>query len=141
MNEVRERDLLLDDSVEQAFRNFLRPWVRIGSLQMPEIRLDLMESNGDYRVKAEIPGVRKEDIQVEIDENQLRISVDWKQESDEANGPRLIRSERRYGHASRCVWLDKAVDRNKAKASYENGVLDLTLPKVKGSITTKLTID
>ncbi len=140
MNELKVRDLFAADPFDDAFRNFLRPWVSRGAAQAPDIKVDLTESNGDYKLKAEIPGVRKEDIQIDIDENKVCISAEVKQESEEKKDDRVIRSERQYGYASRSLWLDQPVDQSKAKARYENGVLELTLPKKTASTAKRLTI-
>lgn len=140
MNELKVRDLFAADPFDDAFRNFLRPWVSRGVAPAPDIKVDLTESNGDYKVKAEIPGVRKEDIQIDIDENKVCISAEVKQESEEKKDDRVIRSERQYGYASRSLWLDNPVDQAKAKARYENGVLELTLPKKTASTVKRLTI-
>ena len=140
MNELKVRDLFAADPFDEAFRNFLRPWVARGVAQAPDIKVDLIESNGDYKVKAEIPGVRKEDIQIDIDENKLSISAEVKNESEEKNDDRVIRSERQYGYASRCLWLDSPVDQSRSKARYENGVLEVTLPKKTASAAKRLSI-
>jgi HSP20 family protein len=140
MNELKVRDLFAADPFDDAFRSFLRPWVQRGVAQTPDIKVDLTESNGDYKIKAEIPGVRKEDIQIDIDENRVSISAEVKKESEEKKDDRVIRSERQYGYASRSLWLDKPVDRSQSKAIYENGVLELTLPKKAAATTTRLTI-
>lgn len=140
MNELKVRDLLSADPFDDAFRNFLRPWVSRGVELAPEMKVDLVESNGDYKLKAEIPGVRKEDIQIDIDENKVSISAEVKKETEEKKDDRVIRSERQYGYASRSLWLDKPVDQSKSKATYENGVLELTLPKKVASTAKRLTI-
>lgn len=140
MNELKIRDLFAADPFDDAFRGFMRPWVSRSVSRTPDIKVDLTESNGDYKIKAEIPGVRKEDIQVDIDENRISISAEVKNETEEKKGDRVIRSERQYGYASRSLWLDNPVDRSQSKAVYENGVLELTLPKKAAATTTRLTI-
>lgn len=140
MNELKVRDLFAADPFDDAFRNFLRPWVSRGVAQAPDIKIDLTEGNGDYKLKAEIPGVSKEDIQIDIDENKVCISVEVKKESEEKKDDRVIRSERQCGYASRSLWLDNPVDQSKSKAKYENGVLELTLPKKTAATAKRLTI-
>lgn len=140
MNELKVRDLFAADPFDDTFRNFLRPWASRKVSQAPNIKVDLTESNGGYKVKAEIPGVRKEDIQIDIDDNKVSISAEVKKESEEKKDDRVIRAERQYGYASRSFWLDKAVDRSKANAKYENGVIELTLPKKAETSSKRLTI-
>jgi HSP20 family protein len=95
----------------------------------PQIRMDVSEDDKVFRVKAEIPGVRKEDIKVSIDGNDVSISAEVKKESEEKKGETVIRSERFYGSHFRGFTLHHDIDQSKAEAKYENGVLELTLPK------------
>ena len=129
MNDLRINDFLSLDPVESTFRNLLRPWRNEAEERTPLIRIDVSEANGNYAVKAEIPGVNKEDIDVQIDGNQVTISAEVKKEKEEKEGGRILRSERQYGFASRCFTLNTPVDDTKAEAKYQNGVLHLTLPK------------
>ena len=94
-----------------------------------EIKVEVKESNGDYTVQAEMPGVKKEDINVQIDGNRVAISAEVKRESEQKEGERVLRSERYYGAVARSFTLASEVDESKATASFEDGVLRLTLPK------------
>lgn len=96
---------------------------------VPPIKVDLSEDDKVYHVKAEIPGLRKEDIKVSIDGNQVSISTNMNKETEERNGERLIRSERYCGSQFRSFTLEQNIDEGKTQAKYENGVLELTLPK------------
>jgi HSP20 family protein len=130
MNELQTvNDLFEMEPFEEAFRRFLRPWRAELTEKLPQIKVDLSETDGSYTLKAEMPGVRKEDIEVRIDGNQVSISAEVKKETEEKKHGRVIRSERRYGYASRSVWLDTPVDESKAEAKMQDGVLRLTLPK------------
>jgi len=128
MNDLRINDLFDLDPMESALR-MMRPWRFEAADQLPQIRLDVSESEGSYLVKADIPGVRKQDIDVRIDGNQVTISAEVKQDKEEKSGSRVLRSERFYGFASRTFALSDAVDDTRSEASFENGVLKLTLPK------------
>ena len=86
-----------------------------------------------YKVKAEIPGVIKDDIHVSIEGSRVSISAEVKKETEEQKGERVIRSERSYGMASRSFSLADEVDQGKVQAKYADGVLELTLPKIPGS--------
>jgi HSP20 family protein len=95
-----------------------------------QIRLDVQERDGAFEVQAEIPGVKKDDIRVEIDGSMLSLHAEVRQEDrQEGGGGRPLRTERYYGAVSRTVQLPAEVDETQAKAKYENGVLRLTLPK------------
>lgn len=105
-----------------------------------QIKLDVAEDDKAYTVKALIPGVKKEDIQVSIDGNQVSISAEVKREKEEKEGKKLVRSERYYGRQFRSFTLGHDIDEAKAEAEYSDGVLKLTLPKKAGAETKKLTI-
>ncbi|QGZ37920.1 Hsp20/alpha crystallin family protein [Pseudoduganella flava] len=106
----------------------------------PAMRLDVSESEQGYCVKAEIPGVKKEDIHVDVDGNRVTISAETRQEHDEKKEGKLVRSERYYGQQYRSFTLDKPVDEAQAQARYENGVVALTLPKKAGGNGRKVQI-
>jgi HSP20 family protein len=95
--------------------------------------MDVKEADGQYVVKAEIPGVKKDDIHVTVEGNRVSISAEVKQEKESKEGERVIRCERSHGFASRSFTLADEVDQSKVEAKYDNGVLELTLPKKQGS--------
>lgn len=120
---------LRDPFSDDFFKGFaMRPMYRLMEGE-PQMRLDLTEDEKNFFVKAEIPGVKKEDIKVSVDGNQVSLSAEIKKEREEKQGARVIRSERYYGSVSRSFTLDADVDQSSAMAKYEDGVLQLTLPK------------
>lgn len=128
MTQLRTQDpFSLDPLFDEPF-GFLLPWRAPLAERGPQIRVEVTESDGQYLVKAEVPGVRKEDLDVNIDNNQVSISAEVKKESETQAG-RMLRSERRYGWLRRSIWLEDAVDQSKASARYHDGLLELTLPK------------
>ncbi len=117
--------------IDDMFKGFMvRPVLR--DLE-PEIKLDVSEDDKNYTVRAEIPGVAKEDIKVAVDGNEVSISAEVKKEKEEKEGKKLIRSERYYGSMYRSFTLDHDLDADATKAKYADGVLELTLPKKPGS--------
>jgi HSP20 family protein len=104
------------------------------------IKVDVTKTDGSYAVKAELPGVKKEDINVSIDGNQVTVSGEVKKEKEEKKGEQVIRSERYYGQVSRSFTLDQEVDEAKAEAKYTDGVLSLTLPTKAKSTARKLAV-
>ncbi len=90
--------------------------------------IDIEEDNENIVVKAELPGMNKNDIKVTVRDNMLVISGDRKQEK-EIKDKTIHRIERSYGQFSRTITLPSAVDADKIKASYKDGVLAITLPK------------
>jgi HSP20 family protein len=121
-------------------RLMTRPLSSGGMAVEPQIKMDVKEANGNYMIKAEIPGVNKDDIHVTIDGNRVSISAEVKQEKEEKEGGRVIRSERSYGMASRSFSLSEEVDQSKVQAKYTNGVLELALPKKPGSARKEIPI-
>ena len=97
--------------------------------EAPQIRMDVSEDDKTYRVKAEIPGVKKEDILVAIDGNQVSITAQVRKEEEEKKNETVIRSERYYGENARSFTLMNDIDAAAAEAKYQDGVLQLTLPK------------
>jgi HSP20 family protein len=103
--------------------------VRVPEPRIEQIKVDAVEDDKSYRVSAEIPGVRKEDIKVSVVDNEVTISAEVKSQSEKKEGERVVHSERYYGAVARSFTLPQAVDEEGAQAKYENGVLTLTLPK------------
>lgn len=119
----------LDDQFDNLLRGMFRPVsVTTRDVVVP-IRMDVSEQENAYLIHAEIPGVKKEDIKIEIDGNEVSISAETKNEKDVKDGERVLRSERYYGKVSRRFTLANEVDEAAASAKYENGVLELALPK------------
>jgi len=130
-----------EDNLDELFKGFfLRP-MRLEQSQEPmRIKMDVKEDDKAYQVHAEIPGVKKEDIQVSIDGNQVAISAEVKRQKEEKQGEKTLRTERYYGKVYRAFSLAQDVDQEQAQARYENGVLELTLPKRAAASTRKLSV-
>jgi len=109
-------------------------------MDIKNMDVDIKENKEAFTVHAEIPGVKKEDISVTVDGNQLTIKAEVKQEKEEKKDEKVIYNERYYGQFLRSFTLDQPVDEAKSSAHYENGVLTLTLTKKKGSPSKQLSI-
>lgn len=118
-----------DDVFDDLFRGFFMRPVSLEGGQEMQIKMDVKEDDKAYTIHAEVPGVKKDDIQVSIDGNQVSISAEVKNEKEVKNGEKVLRSERYYGKVSRSFSLGNDVDEAAAQAKYEDGVLLLTLPK------------
>ncbi|OFA04947.1 Hsp20/alpha crystallin family protein [Duganella sp. HH101] len=119
--------------MDEMFRDFA-PSVWRNADVAPRMRMDVSETEKEYLVKAEIPGVQKEDIKVAINGNQVSLSAEIKDEQPASTGKSgALRSERYYGQLQRSFTLPQDVDDDQAEARYENGVLHLTLPKKVGT--------
>ena len=131
------------DPLEDLFRGFfVRPVdLNANTQQPPSIKMDVKEHGGNYLVHAELPGVKKEDIHVVVDGNQVSISAEVKQEKEVKEGERVLRSERYFGKVTRSFQLGQEIDDAKAAAKFNDGVLELTLPKRAASPNKRLTVE
>jgi HSP20 family protein len=122
------RDLVsMRDDMDRLFETFFGTQPQsMGDFWRPAI--DIEENNGNLMVRAEIPGMTKEDIKVSVQEDLLTISGERKQEN-ETKDKTYHRIERCYGKFRRMIRLPAQVDADKVKASYKDGVLKVTLPK------------
>ncbi|AJG19749.1 Hsp20/alpha crystallin family protein [Cupriavidus basilensis] len=103
-------------------------------------KVDVTETDKAYSLVAEIPGAKKEDIEVCVDRGTVMISAKVEKSSEQKEGERVIRRERYSGAMQRAFTLDSAVDEGKVDASYENGVLRVVLPKKEASPQQRVTI-
>lgn len=118
------------DPFDDLFRGFFVRPVDFGQNQeAPAVRVDVKESDKSYQVHAELPGVKKEDIHVDIDGAVVAISAERKQEKEVKEGDRVLRTERYFGKVSRSFQLAQEIDEGQVVAKYNDGVLELTLPK------------
>ncbi|MBK8062908.1 MAG: Hsp20/alpha crystallin family protein [Betaproteobacteria bacterium] len=117
--------------VDDLFKGFLvRPVAYEGGQAVaPRVKVDVTEKNGAYVVHAEMPGTKKDDIQITIDGAQVTLSAEIKREKDVSEGERVLHSERVYGKTSRSFTLPQEIDEAAAQAKFNDGVLELTLPK------------
>jgi HSP20 family protein len=123
---------MMRDFMPTTFRSMLQP-------SGPTIALDVQELDNAYLVTAELPGVKKDDIDISITGNQLTINAESKQEKV-TGGAREWCSERYYGKVSRSIQLPLEIEEKNADATYVDGVLHLTLPKKASSMAKKLAI-
>ena len=120
----------LEKAMDRLLENtFVRPSF-FGPLFGEELALDMYETDNDVVIKAALPGVKPEDIQISVVGNTLTIKGEVKEE-EEVEERNYIRRERRYGKFARSVALPGEVEADKAKAEFENGILTLTIPKAE----------
>ena len=130
---------------DETFNDFLRGFfVRPVGLETgdapAQFKVDVTEDEKTYTLRAEIPGVKKEDINVTIDGDQVAISAEVQNEKEVKDGGRVLRAERHYGKLYRAFALGQAVDEAGAEAKYADGVLRLTLPKKDAVASRRITV-
>ena len=139
MNRLVTRNSLFDDFFREVPGFFVRP---LHGDPLPEtIRLDVKEAGNSFVVSAEVPGVSKENIHVDIDGNEVSIRAEVKQEDAQTEDERVLRSERFFGAVARSISLPAEIDESASKARYEHGVLTLTLPKKIRTGQARITIE
>jgi len=133
-----------DEAFDDLLRGFfVRPVSFEGSVghqPMAQFKVDVSEDESAYTIRAEVPGVKKDDINISIDGDQVAISAEVKAEKDAKDGERVLRSERYYGKVYRAFQLGQPVDEDAAVAKYNDGILELTLPKKAAASAKRITI-
>jgi len=142
-NIVRRDPFAVEDLFDDLFKGYLvRPLRMFGDRpEMQMIKMDVKEGDKDYTVHAEMPGVNKDDIHVTLEGNTLSVSAETKRASEQKEGDKVLHSERYFGKVYRSFTLGQEVDEAGARAKFENGVLELTLPKKAVTAARKLAIE
>lgn len=122
-----EMDRIFGRSLGEAFN---------GGKQMWSPSVDLQEENGNLIVKADMPGVKKEDVTITATEDSITIQGKSQEETEDKQD-NYYRRERRSGSFHRTLSLPAAVDADKAQASFKDGTVTITLPKVEQASKTK----
>ena len=131
----------LDTALDELMRGFfVRPMNFDPAAAPAQLRVDVTENNGGYVVRAEIPGVKKEDINVAIDGNQVEISAEVKNEKVVKEGEKVLRSERYFGKVYRAFALGEDIDEGATQARYADGILELKLAKKAPTSARRITI-
>lgn len=133
-----------DNLMREFFDEWMTPTTVIRPLHgraLPEdFAVDIREVDSSYTLEAEMPGLKKEDISVEINGHRVTISAEVKQCDQKTEGERVVQSERYYGSVSRSFMLQSELDSANCQASYHDGVLSLTIPKKIASATKKISV-
>jgi len=133
----------LGDDFDRVFEGFFRPmrWVEEATSENFIPAMDIKERENEYVVSTDLPGVRKEDINVTLENGLLTITAERKSEEVQKEGERELRRECRYGRYVRSLRLGTQIDEKGVKASYHDGVLELVLPKAEQAKPRKISVD
>jgi HSP20 family protein len=125
------RDTWLD--IDKVFDNFFAPSRFISDEERAFFtpHVDIVEKDGHYEIKADLPGVKKEDLKVNLEDGVLTIEASHKEEKDEKEEGKVIRRERRTGRFMRSFTLGSNVEDKDIKANFNDGVLVIEVPKAK----------
>jgi HSP20 family protein len=140
---VEPRILSPFEEIERWFEEAWRRPLSVFSSLMPRIKteteivapaVDIYEEGDDLVLKADLPGLNKEDIEVKLTDDYITISGEKKKE-EKVEEKNFYRYERSYGSFSRTLRLPVEVHTDKAKAKFENGVLEVRIPKTEEAKT------
>ncbi|MGN7980085.1 Hsp20/alpha crystallin family protein [Burkholderia sp. 22313] len=143
MSNVTRYDPFSIEPVSDLFQGLFRPLRGMALAEQPDLasmKIDVTESDDAYKVNAELPGVAKEDIDIEVKGGTVSINAKIERKNEQKDGERVIRRERYSGAVSRSFSLSAEIDEANATATYLDGVLSLTLPKKAPVGQKKLTI-
>ena len=142
MNSLMTRGSLFDDFFKDVAPGFfVKPLHGDPLPSASQIRIDVKETDKDFTVQADIPGVSKEDIHVSVEGSIVTLRAEIRQQDRQTEGEKVLRTERYYGEVSRSFQRPSDIDEANAKARYDNGVLCLTLPKKISSAPQRLTVE
>ncbi len=128
-------------NLDDWFNSFwMRRPLSTDSETISPIKIDMTETDKNYTIRAEIPGVKKGDVKVNVDGNFVSISAETKQKKEKKEKGKVVCSECCQGSSYRSFTLDSNVDEAKSQAKFEDGILELTLPKKNGAGAKQLKI-
>jgi HSP20 family protein len=138
----------IEDMFERYSRSLGAPFVRPSDFARPSEllangewspRVDISENEGSFQIKAEVPGVRKDDVKVTLENGVLTLQGERHQEHEE-KGLRFHRVERSYGNFIRSFTLPNNVDAQQLKAHFHDGLLEVEIPKTPEAQTSSISI-
>lgn len=149
---IREPELYFD-SIHQELNNFLRDTFLINAFANPlnikktsvwRPAIEVKQNDENYKVKVQLPGIKKDNIHIELDNDFMTITAETHEEKEEkkekAQNERYHTSEFRYGKYVRTISFDQPVKIDDAKAKYKDGILTITVPKQQIETNTKKVI-
>lgn len=141
MKNLRLFESAQSDPFDAMCKRFMAPTRMEWEISSPDIRLDVTEMDDIYRVHADLPGVKKDDIKVRVDGNIIQIDAEVKPPKDsKERAGKVLRRERWQGAVSRVLTLAQDVDESKVSAKYDEGVLTLELPKKAATASKRISI-
>lgn len=120
---MTERTDSFEDMVESFFNNF----GSMSNMELNRFKTDIKENEDKYIVEAELPGIDKNNIDIELEDNYLTITAENNEVVEEEKDS-YIRRERRSGKFQRCFYV-KDINQDEIEANFDNGILELKLPK------------
>ncbi len=132
---------LFDEGFTSLMDGFFLPMRREGGSNRLMPQIDIKEKEAAFEVKADLPGMKKDDIELTLHDGLLSICATREDEHKEEKDGELLRRERSYGHYMRQIPLGQNVDEQNVHASFEDGVLKIIVPKLEAVPANKVKID
>jgi len=131
---------MIREEMDRVFGHMFGPWLTPdGGQRAAAYPVDIREDNGNIHVEAELPGFKKDEIEITLQQGVVSITAERKPKEVEAPG-KVHLNERRFVRVERCFTLPENVDESEVDAQLEDGVLHLTLHKTKESMAHKITV-
>ena len=134
---------LVNDEFDNLFEGFFRPmrYSTEGAKQGLVPNMDITERENDYVIHCEMPGVKKESVDITLADGTLTVSGETNSYREQKDGERVIRHERSWGKFTRSIRLGTQINDKGVKANYKDGILELTLPKAEEVKPKKIAIN
>ncbi len=126
-NEIRRGNSRDYDFFDEAMHDFFPSFFGGGHRSQRYMRTDIKENDDSYTLEVELPGADKKDIDIDLRDGYLNISVNKSEQADDGKKQNYIHRERSFS-CSRSYYVGD-IDKNEIKAKYDNGILSVTLPK------------
>lgn len=139
MTNLRHYDPFAVEPISDMLQGMLRSFRGSADTGLA-FKVDVSESDSGYTLSAELPGVKKEDIEVSVDRGTVMIAAKVERSSEQKEGERVIRRERYSGSMHRAFTLDANIDESRVDATYSNGLLRVLLPKKESSPQQRITV-
>lgn len=117
--------------VQRSFNNIFPEYIFQKDLNGFAMPVDIKEYDDKYLLKAELPGIKKEDIKIDVEKSYIKIEATKEISKEDDDKHKYHKSEFKYGNYSRTLYFPYEADPDKAEASLKNGILEITLPKLK----------
>lgn len=134
-------DDLFNDDMNSLLEGFFLPVRQGAGVEKMSPRIDIKDQEGAFLIKADLPGLKKEDIEVSLHEGLLTITGTKEDDHKEEAEGELVRRERFFGKFSRTIPLGSDIDAQQISATFEDGVLTIRVPKLEQQSTKKISVD
>ena len=138
-NPIREM-AAMQNALDRMFDEGWRGWQGEDAMGTRSLALDVQEDDNNYVITTALPGVQADNIKINLQNDYLTIEGEIPEQTTEKQDSRFLMRERSYGRFSRTIRLPQPVNRDRVEATYEDGILRLTLPKSEEAQPRQITV-